>query len=81
MTTARFFTLPLLASLAIATSLTLTAPTAAIAVDDVTTYVAIAGSNPFDVEFGPDGYLYVCGQQSASTGKVWKVGPGGGPVT
>jgi hypothetical protein len=80
--TLRPLALPLLAGLLVATGSLITPPRAAFAaLDEVTTYVTIAASSPFDVEFGPDGYLYVCGQQSASTGKVWKVGPGGGPVT
>lgn len=50
------------------------------AVDEVTTYVTIAGGSLYGVAFDDAGNLFVAGNV-AGAGKIWKVGPGGAPVT
>jgi hypothetical protein len=49
-------------------------------VDEVTTYATIAGGALYGLAFDGADNLYVAGGL-AGVGKIWKVGPGGAPVT
>jgi hypothetical protein len=49
-------------------------------VDEVTTYATVTGAGLFGLAFDAAGNLYTCGQHASGSG-VWKVGPGGSPVT
>ncbi|MBI5169116.1 MAG: hypothetical protein HZA61_06485 [Candidatus Eisenbacteria bacterium] len=60
---------------------TLAAPPRAWAIlDEVHTYATITGAALYGVAFDDYGNLFVAGSL-AGAGKVWKVGPGGSPVT
>jgi hypothetical protein len=49
-------------------------------VNEVTTYATVTGAAIFGLVFDGAGNLYTCGQHASGSG-VWKVGPGGSPVT
>lgn len=55
-------------------------PRAGAVVDEVRTYATITGAALYGVAFDDYGNLFVAGGL-AGAGKVWKVGPGGSPVT
>lgn len=67
-------------ALAVSLSLSALAGRSHAAVDDVTTYATIDGGALYGVAFDDSDTLYVAGGL-AGAGKIWKVGPGGSPIT